>query len=270
MSQRKKSNSFNYSELITLKNKDWLDKQLYAGECASKVLNECNKALSNSNVSLRNLEEVALNIINEYKCTPTFKNYRGFPSSICTSVNKQLVHGIVTDYKLEDGDLITVDVGVTFEGVIADTARTWIYKSPKDKKHEALIKAGKDVLDLAIKSVEVGKRLGIVGFTISNYIKKFNFGLITEYGGHGLDYNKPHADPYISNRSKEDEGARIVSGLTFAIEPMLTTGWDLSNQEVKTSVADDNWTVTTKYLSCHFEDTVTVFEDKIYRITNAD
>jgi len=252
-------------ELITLKNNQWLHDQKIAGKCVARILSACADAVNNktSPLSLKDLESFAFLYCKEMNCIPTFLGYRGFPSAICASVNKQLVHGIVSDYVLEEGDLVTVDVGATYNGAIADAARTWIYGEPKDKRHVQLLKHGREALRVGTEAVQKGKQIGAIGHAIYKYAYGwYHYGVVTDYGGHGLDINKPHADPFILNRDEAWNGARIVPGLSIAIEPMLTLYSD-----PKAKVLDDKWTVVTNYLSCHFEDSVTFMEDGVHIIT---
>ena len=275
MRKQTKSN-FGTNELITLKNHVWLELQKHAGRCVASVLVACASALKQrSPLSLKDLEVLALLKMQEFDCTPTFQGYRGFPSGICTSVNEQVVHGIATEYVLQGGDLVTVDVGATYKGAIADAARTWIYGEPKDKRHVQLVKAGREALDVGTKAVQVGKQVGAIGYAIYKFVNSglapgcYQYGLVTKYGGHGLDYNKPHADPFIHNKSESWDGARIVPGLAIAIEPMLVLG-ESGNWDVQTKTLNDGWTVVTKNLNCHFENSVTVMEDGIHIITETN
>ena len=250
------------SSLITLKDDEWLNRQLFAGKVVFSILRECENYLINNNVSLKDLENIAVEILNKNNCSATFLNYKGFPSAICASVNKQLVHGVVTDYVLQPGDLISVDLGATFEGAIADSAYTWIYKEPKNKLHVELVKAGKRALEEGIKAVKIGNKLGAIGKSISKYVGTTGFGLVTNYGGHGIDYDSPHAAPFVSNKADSSDGIEIVNGLSIAIEPMLVIGVPTTFPPSK-----DNWTVMTKDIGCHFEHSVTVMHDKVYVIT---
>lgn len=252
------------SELITLKDECWLTRQKRAGRCVAHILKECEEAIRSQrpNLSLRDLERIALLQMKIHDCTPTFLNYKGFPSAICTSVNKQLVHGVVTDYVLQPGDVVKVDLGATFEGAIADAARTFIYGEPLSEEHVRLVDTCKKSLEIAIENVKVGNRIGAIGNAIHKHVKDSGFGLVTNYGGHGLEYDRPHADPFVSNKADKSEGIRIVPGLTIAIEPLLVCGMDVS-----TSVGVDKWTVNAKGVAAHFEDTLYVAEDGVHILT---
>src|SRR5271157_716053 len=135
------------NELIILKDYKWLERQKHAGRCIFNIFKDVGDLLKEDNISLKDIENFCLPIIKHYDCAPTFLGYRGFPSAICTSVNNQLVHGIATDYILQEGDLITVDLGTTFEGAIADAARSWIYKKAKTPQHIRLLEATRTALE---------------------------------------------------------------------------------------------------------------------------
>jgi methionyl aminopeptidase len=162
---------------------------------------------------------------------------------------------------LLEGDLVSLDLGATFEGAIADAAFTCIYGEPKSKEHVRLIRTCHDALYVAIKAIKVGKRLGVIGNAIHKYCKDSGYNLITKYGGHGLDYNIPHAEPFVANKSKTTDGIRIRPGLSIAIEPMLVIG------QAKTKVESDGWTVVTPGIGAHFEHSVTVTETGNHIIT---
>jgi methionyl aminopeptidase len=211
---------------------------------------------------LLELNQFAEDFIISSKGIPTFKNYKGFPSGVCISVNKHLVHGIPTDYKLISGDVVSFDLGVTIEGAIADTAITCIYGEPKSEVHVQLLKATEESLMRGINAIAVGKRLGCIGQAISKCAKQHGFGLITQYGGHGLDWDIPHAPPFVSNKSTAEEGIHIQPGLGIAIEPMLVIG------STETKTLADGWTVVTDGIGAHFEHSVFVHEDRVEIITD--
>jgi methionyl aminopeptidase len=260
---RLNKNNFTENSLIVLKDELWLKRQKRAGRCVANILKECGNLIkaTTPNLSLKDLEQLTYLYTRSMDCTPTFLNYKGFPGAACISVNKQLVHGIPTDYILQDGDIVSVDLGATFEGAIADAARTWIYGNPKSPEHVRLLKVGREALDNGVKAVKVGARLGEIGYAIHNTVKNSGFNSIVQYGGHHLSYNQPHADCFISNKSDKNSGNRIQNGEAMAIEPMVVMG------EPLTSVLNDGWTVVTPGLGCHFENSVTVFDNKVYIIT---
>lgn len=253
-------------EFIELKDDKWLQKQTIAGKCVASILKESENLIKNNtpSLSLIDIEQMALNKMKEFGCTPTFLNYHGFPSAICSSVNKQLVHGVVTDYVLKSGDVVSIDLGATFEGAIADAARTWIYGDSKEERHITLLHLGYKALMNGQKQVVVGNRLGSIGNAIHQTVEGSGFSSVISYGGHGISYNKPHADPFIANKQSKNSGIRMANGLSIAIEPMLVIG------SPKTKVGKDGHTIYTDDIGCHFENSVTLFEDKAIIITDYD
>src|SRR5574339_213315 len=243
--------SFSTDGFVKLKDQNWLDKQRVAGKIAAKTLVALQKQVEEKTTkSLLELNEFAEQMIADAGGIPTFKGYKGFPAGVCISVNKQLVHGIPTDYKLQEGDVISFDLGVTISGAIADTAITCIYGQPKSENHVSLIKATEESLMKGIEAIAVGKKLGSIGNAIYRSARGHGFSVITKYGGHGLDWNYPHAAPFVENKSDPEQGFRIQPGLAIAIEPMLVTG------STDTRVLDDGWTVVTNEIGAHFEHSV--------------
>jgi methionyl aminopeptidase len=253
-------------ELITLKDGIWLARQKRAGRCVAMILRESGRLIAEKtpNLTLKDLENMALQLMKEMGCTATFQGYKGFPSAICTSVNKHLVHGIVTDYTIKDGDVVSVDLGATFEGAIADAACTFIYGESPSKEVTRMVQMCQDALTAGINAVKVGNRIGAIGDAIHKFVKDSGFGLITKYGGHGINYDTPHAPPFVHNRASKTEGVHITPGMSIAIEPMLVL-----DKDTQTTVLDDNWTVLAKSLACHFEHSVFVeSHDRIHVITS--
>lgn len=240
--------------MITLKDEKWLERQRHAGRVVAEVLTNFHQTIKKEkNINCLNLAEKAEEIIASKNCTPTFKGYHGFPAPVCISVNKELVHGIPKDYVLKEGDIITMDLGATFEGAIADAAWTTVYGDFKDLKHKKMLDLCQGSLMQGINAIEEEKHLGIIGNTIFNYTKNSEFGLVIDYGGHGIDYNKPHAPPFVANKARSDEGPRIQKGFSIAIEPMLVLC-----KNTKTKKLKDKWTIVSKEISCHFEHSVTL------------
>lgn len=250
--------------LFKLKGNDWLVKQRVAGKACASALNILERAVkSKTDMTLLELSMVAEEIIRAQGCTPTFKGYKGFPAAVCISVNHDLVHGIPTNYKLKEGDVVKFDLGATFEGAIADTAITCIFGEPKSNMHVKMIEECEKSLMEGIRAIAVGKRLGVIGHAIHRSAKQnTNFGLIVNYGGHGISWDQPHAPPFVSNKDSPDNGFRIQSGLVLAIEPMLVFG------STETFIDKDGWTVRGTGISSHFEHSVFVHEDHVEIITD--
>jgi methionyl aminopeptidase len=254
---------FATSGVFRLKNQDWLEKQRVAGKIAAKALllleREVNRQSCDSPFLLNQMAE---QFIYDSGGTPTFKGYKGFPAGVCISVNKELVHGIPKDIPLQDGDVISFDLGVTWQGAIADTAITTIWGKSTNMYHSLLISATEECLMQGIKYIHVGDRLDSIGHRINRYASSWHYSVVTEYGGHGLDWNIPHASPFVANKGNPNEGIRIQPGLAIAIEPMLVIG------SPETRVSEDGWTVMTKDIGAHFEHSIFVHEDHVEIITD--
>ena len=254
-----------YKEIsfVKLKDDNWLANQRIAATIASQTIELLSDlVLNKTELSLLELNNKAEEFIIKNNGVPTFKGYKGFPAGVCISVNEQLVHGIPSSYSLKQGDIVSFDLGVTYNQAIADTAVTWIYGESVNNNHIKLIDSCRDSLYAGIKSIAVGKRLGVIGNAVFKTAKNFNMNVITDYGGHGLDNDKPHAPPFVANRSSPDDGIRIQKGLTVAIEPMLTLG------DSSTKILDDGWTVVTASIGAHFEHSVFVHENCVEILTH--
>src|SRR3990172_4481682 len=203
-------------------------------------------------VSLLELDSIAARITRDGKTTSTFLNYQGFPAHTCLSVNEQIVHGIPTSRRLEEGDILGVDAGAIYEGWHADAAITFpIGDVPADTK--TLIEATERALWAGIERATVGTRLGDIGHAIGSVAEKHRFGIVREYTGHGIG-REMHEEPQVLNYGRPGTGMKLRKGMAICIEPMFNMGGDA------TRVLDDGWTVVTDdgSLSAHFEHTVAI------------
>ena len=265
-----KKNTFNNHSFITLHDQEWLEEQRVVGKiCANTLSLLENLVKEKTTKSLIELNQIAEDYIESQGATCTFKNYGGsptkrpFPAGVCISVNKQLVHGVPTDYVLKDGDVVSFDLGATSKnGVIADTALTCIYGQPKSEQHVKLVKATEEALNKAIAAIQVGKRIGVIGEAIYKHGRQNGFGVISSYGGHGIQAHKPHAEPFISNKSDANEGVHIAPGMVLAIEPLFVIG-----SSTRTQTLEDGWTIVTDDVSSHYEHSVYVHEDHVEILT---
>jgi len=247
------------NQFIHLHDIDWLNRQRIAGRVASQALTLLKELVDQkTTLSLIELDALAEAFILRGSCTPTFKGYHGFPASVCISVNKQLVHGIPTDYVLQSGDLVSFDLGATYEGAIADTAITCIYGQPKSQQHVDLINTTDECLTKAIELIEIGKHIGCIGNIIYKHAKSKGYSVVDKFGGHGLSYNKPHAEPFINNKANINDGIRFQEGMTIAIEPLLVIGH--SNETAK---SNDGWTINSMDISAHFEQSLYIHSDHV-------
>jgi methionyl aminopeptidase len=252
-------------DIVTLKDGEWLRRQKAAGEVICHIHQTIGKMVKEHQpINLKEIENFAHEYILSHRCTNAFYQYKGFPGKMCCSLNTELVHGVAKDYLLKDGDVVKIDLGANFEGAIADCAFTYVYGKPKTEQIGKLLVACQRALNEAIDEVEVGKRIGSIGKKIFSVSKETGFGVIVEFGGHGIDYNKLHSSPFVPNKSRDDDSVVIQPGLSIAIEPMFVIG---NNTNTKTLA--DKWTVITKEIGAHYEHSVTIDEDgKKHIITN--
>lgn len=246
--------------MITRKSRDEIKKMRHAGHIVALVHKRMQEVIE-PGISTKELDSIAMQIIKENKAIPTFLGYHGFPGCICASINEQVVHGIPSENViLKEGDVIAVDVGATYGGMVGDSA--WSYavgKISPEKEH--LLKVTEESLMAGIAQMKAGNVLDDISGAIEDVANRENMGIVRQYGGHGVG-RAMHEDPFLFNYRVGDK-TLIKSGMVIAIEPMLNLGCD----DVK--VLDDEWTVVTKdgKASAHFEHTVLATEDEPILLT---
>lgn len=201
------------------------------------------------------LDRLAEKFIREKDATPSFKGYEGFPGSICTSINQEVVHGIPGNVKLKDGDIISIDIGACYKGYHGDSAWTYEVGRVDENIHNLLVYTEKALFE-GLKEVKPGNRIGDISFAIESVAKKYGLGVVKELVGHGVG-TSIHEDPDIPNFGERGTGPRIKKGMVLAIEPMLNLG------SPDIVLLEDNWTIETEDYSpsAHFEHTVVVTDD---------
>lgn len=207
------------------------------------------------------LDRVAEEYIRDNNGVPSFKNYNGFPGTLCISLNDQVVHGIPGDYELKDGDVVSVDCGVLLNGFHSDSAYTYCV-GESDPKVEALLKATKESLYKGIEKAVSGGRLGDISFAVQDYVEQKGYSVVRELVGHGIG-RKLHEAPEVPNYGKRGKGLKLKEGLVIAVEPMINLGKKEVVQEA------DGWTIRTidRMPSAHFEHTVAVAKGKVDVLT---
>lgn len=208
-------------------------------------------------ISGREIDDVAETFIRDHQAEPAFKGYRGFPATLCVSVNESVVHGIPSKEQIfQDGDIVSVDCGVKLNGFFGDSAYTFALGDVSEKVMK-LLEVTNISLYKAINNAIVGKRLGDIGFAVQHYVEReFGYGIVRELVGHGIG-KELHESPEVPNYGKRGRGIKLKEGLVIAIEPMVNLG----KKEVRT--AKDGWTVFAKDKkpSAHYEHTVAVKKD---------
>ena len=215
------------------------------------VLESLNELIT-PGASPKDLDLFAENYIKNNGGTPAFKGYMGFPSTLCISVNEEVVHGIPSERLLKNGDIVSIDCGVLKNGFYGDSARTYAV-GKISKELNDLLDVTKKSLSLGIKSAKTGGRLSDIGYAIQKYVEDNGFSVVRDLVGHGIGENL-HEEPQIPNYGEKGEGIILKEGMCFAIEPMVNMG----ENEILTK--KDGWTIYTKDMkpSAHFEHTIVV------------
>jgi len=241
--------------MITCKSERELTYMREAGRVVAQTHAELAKA-AKVGVTTQELDRLAEEFIIKSGAKPAFKGLYGFPSTICASVNEEVVHGFPSLRKLENGDIISIDIGTEINGYFGDSAVTL---PVGDVSREALdlLKVTEECLYKGIDQARDGNRLSDISNAVQTWAEKHDYGVVRDFVGHGIG-SKPHEDPQVPNFGRSGRGPRLKAGMTLAIEPMINMG----THEVQT--LSNNWTVVTldRKLSAHFEHTIAITDDK--------
>lgn len=242
---------------VKIHTKDDFAKMRAAGDLAAKTLDFITEYVT-PGVTTEGLDKLCHDFIVSHGAIPAPLNYKGFPKSICTSVNHVVCHGIPSDKKLKNGDIINIDVTVILDGWHGDTSRMF-YVGDVGIKAKRLVQVTYDCMMLGIEQVKPGARLGDIGYAIQTYAEKHNYSVVRDYTGHGIG-KIFHTEPTVLHYGKTGKGMVLEEGMFFTIEPMINVG----KADTILSKFDD-WTVTTrdKSLSAQFEHTVGVTKDGV-------
>ena len=249
--------------MITLKTAREIALMKHAGHIVALVFEEVKKMLK-PGISTADIDEVARNVIKSNGAIPTFKGYGDFPGNVCVSVNDTLIHGIPSHKEiLKPGDIVSVDVGATYKGYVADAARTFIVP-PVTERAQRLVETTEASFWYAVKNfAKPGNRLGDISHAIQTYVESRGYTLTREFTGHGVGH-KLHEDPMIPNVGEAGTGPLLRRGMCLAIEPMVNEG------KVDLIVLKDGWTTKTKdgLLSSHYENSLVITEDGFEILTS--
>jgi methionyl aminopeptidase len=237
--------------LIVLKSEDEIKRMAESCRIVAEVLEGIRKMIA-PGVKTEELDRFAESFIRSKAAKPAFKGYRGYPSSVCTSINDQVVHGIPSSKKLRNGDIISLDIGVNYRGFFGDAALT-LPVGTIGKEAERLVNVTEESLQEGIDQATEGNRISDISSSIQQYVESEGFSVVRTFVGHGIG-RELHEEPQIPNYGRPGEGPEIRVGMTLAIEPMVNAGgWEVS-------ILNDGWTAVTKdrKLSAHFEHTVAI------------
>jgi methionyl aminopeptidase len=240
--------------MIIRKSSREIEKMAAAGSLVAETIAHVG-GLLRPGVTTEELDDAAGAFIREHGGIPTSEDYKGYPKAICISPNDVVVHGIPDGFEVGDGDLVTIDVGVTLDGYIADSAYTFGV-GDIDDRHQRLLDVAQDALAAGIAEAIVGNRVGDVSHAIQEVVEVGGFSVVRSLVGHGVGRHY-HEDPHIPNFGEPGRGPRLSEGMTIAIEPMITAG----SPEVL--LEDDGWTIRTAdgSMSAHFEHTVAIADE---------
>ena len=237
--------------MIVCKSPGEIERMRAANALVADVLAEL-AAIVAPGVTTRDLDEIAERLVRERGAEPAFKGYRGYPATLCASVNEQVVHGIPSPRQLVDGDIVSLDMGVKLNGFYGDSAIT-VPVGEIGEDARRLLTVTQEALERGISQVQVGGRISDIGHAVQQHVERHGFSVVREFVGHGIGAAL-HEEPQIANYGEPGRGPRMAEGMVLAIEPMVNMG----RPGVK--VLSDGWTAVTRdgSLSAHFEHTVAV------------
>ena len=240
--------------MITLKSNREIELLKKAGNIVYQT-HQYLKPYVKEGITTKELDKLAEDFIRSQDAIPSFKGYEGFPATLCTSINDEVVHGIPENRKLKNGDIISIDIGACYKGYHGDSAWTYPVGEITEEK-EYLLEHTEKALFIGLEQVKPGNRIGDIGAAIEEYAEQHNLGVVKELVGHGVG-TKLHEEPEVPNYGKKNTGPLLKEGMVIAIEPMLNLG------TADIYILDNDWTIKTDdgMPSAHFEHTVAVTKD---------
>jgi len=241
--------------MIACRSTSEIAKMRAAGKLVASVLSDLERAVA-PGVTTADLDRRAERLVREGGAEPAFKGYRGFPATLCASVNEVVIHGIPsTARKLAEGDVISLDIGVKLGGYYADSALT-VPVGTVSEAAQRLLRVTREALDRAVAQARVGGRLSDIGHAVQTWVEVHGYSIVREFVGHGIG-ERLHEDPQIPNYGDPGRGPKLAAGMVLAIEPMVAMG------RPETKVLGDGWTAVTRdgSLAAHFEHTVALGVD---------
>ena len=247
--------------MIKLKTDEQIGHMAVSGKVTGRILHELSE-LIRPGVTTKDIDRYVEEAILAEGMTPTFMGYNGFPASACVSVNEELVHGIPSEARiLKEGDIVSVDIGVTHKGWVSDAARTFVVGEVTPAA-ERLIRATRASFFEGLKACRAGRNLSDIGHAIQTCVESEGFSVVLDYVGHGIG-KAMHEDPQVKNYGDPGKGPKLAKGMALAIEPMVNEGAPAVKR------LPDGWTVVTEdgKLAAHYENTVIITEDEPLVIT---
>lgn len=249
---------------VTIKSQREIELMRHAGKLLGQTLKQLEEAVR-PGMSTWELNQIGEEIIRGYGCIPSFLNYNGYPASICISLNDEVVHGIPRkDFIIQEGDIVSMDAGLIYQGYHADAART-VGVGEITENARKLIEVTRQSFFEGIRQAKQGNHLYDISDAIGDYAESFGYGVVRDLVGHGIGKNL-HEDPQIPNFRQRRRGLKLQAGMTLAIEPMVNEG------SPDVCWADDDWTVMTEdcSLSAHYENTVLITDGEPEILTLAE
>ena len=242
--------------MIVYKSRDELLNMKKSNQIVALILSEL-EGLVKPGVTTQELDAYAEARTKDMNAVPAFKGYRGFPASLCTSINEEIVHGITSARQLKEGDILSLDFGVIYEGFYGDAAVTYPVGEVSELA-KRLIRNAEESFFAGLDKVRIGNRISDISHAVQGCVEAEGFSVIRMFVGHGIGFSL-HEEPQIPNFGEPGRGPKIKPGMTLAIEPMIAAGhWEVD-------ILDDNWTAVTRdrKLSSHYEHTIAVTEDGV-------
>lgn len=239
--------------MISIKSEREIDIMREAAKKLRAVFFEL-KEMIRPGVRALEIDERAEKVIRAQGAIPAFKGYRGYPATICISINEQVVHGIPSNRRFQEGDLASLDLGLVWKDFYSDSARTWPV-GKVSKTALKLVQVAKEALYAGMNEMQAGKRVGDISAAVQRHVESNGFSVVRDFVGHGIG-RELHEDPQVPNFGPAGRGVKLETGMVLALEPMVNEGgWEVD-------VLEDGWTVVTrdKQCSAHYEDTIVITE----------
>jgi methionyl aminopeptidase len=242
------------TNMVIFKSQNEIDRIRKASQIVARTLNLL-AANVQPGITTRELDQIAESEIRKAGAVPAFKGYRGFPATLCVSVNEEVVHGIPSDRKLKEGDIVGLDLGCIWDGFYGDAAKT-VPVGEITEEAKRLLETTEKSLLIGIDQARVGNRIGDIGYAVQTLAESSGYTVVRDFVGHGIGRNL-HEDPQVPNYGNRGQGPRIKAGMVLAIEPMVCQG------RADVEVLADNWTAVTRdgSLAAHFEHSIAITDN---------